>query len=162
MSDSSEEADSNEAKRVRLGSSDDEEDMNEAKSASDSDDDAVIAVADSGDSVTSTTPPVPSCITATVVPDSSGASSNLASADLAQSSSQPQRPAYGPDHSFRRDPNKYHLLIGVTGSVATIKLVELVSDLFRQAPANRLIIRIVTTKAAKHFFDASQLELPVY
>lgn len=37
----------------------------------------------------------------------------------------------------------------------------LLSD-FRQAPANRLIIRIVTTNAAKHFFDASQLELPVY
>lgn len=47
------------------------------------------------------------------------------------------------------------------GSVATIKLVELIAELQKQEP-ERLIVRVVSTKSALHFFDPSELTCPCY
>lgn len=59
---------------------------------------------------------------------------------------------------FLRDPNELHILIGVTGSVAAIKIPELVQE-FRKASAPRPIkLRLVTTERALHFFDPKIVE----
>lgn len=65
-------------------------------------------------------------------------------------------------HSFKRDSSKFNLLIGVTGSVATIKLAELITDLHRRCPEHRLSVRVVSTDSARHFFDETMLNCPVY
>ncbi len=65
-------------------------------------------------------------------------------------------------HSFRRDQTKCNILIGVTGSVASIKLLELVSEIYRQSPDNRVGIRVISTDSAAQFFDAQSFGFPVY
>lgn len=57
---------------------------------------------------------------------------------------------------------RFHLLVGVTGSVAAIKLGELVGELTRAAPANRLLVRVVATEPATRFFAAADFPFPVY
>ncbi|CAD5225115.1 unnamed protein product [Bursaphelenchus okinawaensis] len=52
----------------------------------------------------------------------------------------------------------FHLLIGVTGSVATIKLEELIADLRKKFDESKLVIKVVTTSAALNFFDPNKLE----
>ncbi len=88
-----------------------------------------------------------------------------ASVEKQQSGSE-QRPAQaqalGTSHSFRRDHTKFQVVIGVSGSVAAIKLPELVSEIIRQSPPNRVLIRVVATDSAVHFFDSGQFEFPVY
>ncbi|VDD94984.1 unnamed protein product, partial [Enterobius vermicularis] len=72
------------------------------------------------------------------------------------------RPAFGPEHKILRQGGKFHLLIGVTGSVATIKLVELIEQLQKTSPPNKLVIHVMATAAAKHFIDYESLQQPVY
>ncbi|XP_071443800.1 phosphopantothenoylcysteine decarboxylase [Hetaerina americana] len=48
-----------------------------------------------------------------------------------------------------------NVLIGVTGSVATIKLPVLVNSLLGENEAVR--VKVITTERAKHFFDEDQL-----
>jgi phosphopantothenoylcysteine decarboxylase len=52
-----------------------------------------------------------------------------------------------------------NLLIGVTGSVATIKLLPLIDAIKVKFDSTRfrLSVRVMTTERAKHFFDASSL-----
>uniref|UniRef100_A0A0N5AXF6 Flavoprotein domain-containing protein n=1 Tax=Syphacia muris TaxID=451379 RepID=A0A0N5AXF6_9BILA len=73
-----------------------------------------------------------------------------------------KRPPFGPDHRIQRQGSKFHLLIGVTGSVATIKLLELINELYKTSPQNKLVIKVMATAAAKHFIDYSTLPIPVY
>lgn len=49
------------------------------------------------------------------------------------------RAPYGPDHSFARQGGKFHLLIGITGSVASIKLSELITELRKNSPQEKLV-----------------------
>ena len=64
-------------------------------------------------------------------------------------------------HSEFDDPNKLNLLIGFSGSVASIKAVELVASL-----RARYNIRVVCTEHSKYFIDVDQLNqllaVPVY
>ena len=48
---------------------------------------------------------------------------------------------------------KKNILVGVTGSVATIKIEEVVQSLAVHFP--QATIKVVTTEAAKHFIPAS-------
>uniref|UniRef100_A0A6B2LLL1 Flavoprotein domain-containing protein n=1 Tax=Arcella intermedia TaxID=1963864 RepID=A0A6B2LLL1_9EUKA len=48
-------------------------------------------------------------------------------------------------------------MLGVTGSVATIKIYELIQRLL---PLGQ--VKVVTTQSAKHFFDASGITVPLY
>ncbi|VDM44585.1 unnamed protein product [Toxocara canis] len=73
-----------------------------------------------------------------------------------------RRSPFGSDHSFVRQGGKYHLLLGVSGSVASIKLAELIAELHKRSPQNRLVIRVLATKAAKHFISENELGQPVY
>uniref|UniRef100_A0A183DSS0 Flavoprotein domain-containing protein n=1 Tax=Gongylonema pulchrum TaxID=637853 RepID=A0A183DSS0_9BILA len=72
------------------------------------------------------------------------------------------REPYGPDHVIAREGGKFHLLIGITGSVASIKLSELITELQKQSPQGRLVIRVVATEAARAFIDESAFEIPIY
>ncbi|VDM07322.1 unnamed protein product [Wuchereria bancrofti] len=72
------------------------------------------------------------------------------------------RVPYGPDHSFVRQGGKFHLLIGITGSVASIKLSELITELRKNSPEEKLVIRIVATDAARTFIDESGFDIPIY
>ncbi|KAI9598056.1 putative phosphopantothenoylcysteine decarboxylase [Syncephalis fuscata] len=57
----------------------------------------------------------------------------------------------------------YRILIGVTGSVATIKLPLLIRQLMEQAPKNQQVdIRVVPTKHAEHFFNKNDIKVPIY
>lgn len=53
---------------------------------------------------------------------------------------------------------KMNILLGVTGSVATIKTEEIVSYL-KDAGFN---VKIIATDSALHFFDKSKVDVPVY
>ncbi|OZC07225.1 hypothetical protein X798_05804, partial [Onchocerca flexuosa] len=72
------------------------------------------------------------------------------------------RTPYGSDHSFARQGGKFHLLIGITGSVASIKLSELITELYKNSPEEKLVIRVVATDAARTFIDESTFEVPIY
>ena len=56
------------------------------------------------------------------------------------------------------DDNKKHLLLAASGSVATIKLPNIVNELSRY---NDLSIRIIVTKAAENFLEGQSEEQPV-
>ncbi|XP_033099259.1 phosphopantothenoylcysteine decarboxylase-like [Anneissia japonica] len=52
-----------------------------------------------------------------------------------------------------------HLLVGCTGSVASIKIPQLVTELCK---LNQVEIQVVCTNSATHFFDPSKLEVQVF
>lgn len=56
-----------------------------------------------------------------------------------------------------RSDNKYHLLLAASGSVASIKLVQIVNGL---ATHKNLSIRIILTQAASHFLAGQSREQP--
>ncbi|XP_066557769.1 phosphopantothenoylcysteine decarboxylase isoform X1 [Amia ocellicauda] len=62
-----------------------------------------------------------------------------------------QQPA-GSEHSFR-------VLVGVTGSVAAVKIPLLVSKLLELPGVD---VRVVTTDHAKHFYNPDELSVQVY
>ncbi|KAM7414639.1 hypothetical protein PAMA_019452 [Pampus argenteus] len=53
----------------------------------------------------------------------------------------------------------FHVLVGVTGSVAALKLPLLVSQLL-QLPG--VDVRVVTTEHAKHFYNAAEVPVKLY
>ncbi|KAG8440352.1 hypothetical protein GDO86_006196 [Hymenochirus boettgeri] len=73
--------------------------------------------------------------------------------DELQSSLSPSVSEVTPSHS------EIHILIGVTGSVAALKLPLLVSSL-QQIPG--LKIQIVSTEKAKHFYNMQDIAVPLY
>lgn len=54
---------------------------------------------------------------------------------------------------------KFHVLVGVTGSVAALKLPLLVAELLK-IPA--LEVKVVTTERAKHFYNAQEIPVALY
>ena len=56
------------------------------------------------------------------------------------------------------EPRKLHLVLGVTGSVATIKIPELVEKLLLVG----FDVRIVTTQNGLRFFSSSSVSVPIY
>ncbi|XP_030354257.1 phosphopantothenoylcysteine decarboxylase isoform X2 [Strigops habroptila] len=53
----------------------------------------------------------------------------------------------------------YHVLVGVTGSVAALKLPLLVAELLK---ITGLEVKVVTTERAKHFYNAQEIPVPLY
>jgi phosphopantothenoylcysteine decarboxylase len=62
---------------------------------------------------------------------------------------------YGMPSSTRNHIRSRNILIGCTGSVATIKLPNLIHELKTRDPM--CIIRVVLTEKAKQFLDLSEL-----
>lgn len=56
-------------------------------------------------------------------------------------------------------PEAIHVLVGVTGSVAALKLPLLVSGLL-QIPG--VEVQVVTTERAKHFYSIQDIPVPIY
>ncbi|KFV63737.1 Phosphopantothenoylcysteine decarboxylase, partial [Dryobates pubescens] len=54
---------------------------------------------------------------------------------------------------------RYHVLVGVTGSVAALKLPLLVAELLK-IPG--LEVKVVTTERAKHFYSAQEIPVTLY
>ncbi|CAM1509504.1 Fc.00g032430.m01.CDS01 [Cosmosporella sp. VM-42] len=59
--------------------------------------------------------------------------------------------------ALAREDKKYHLLLAASGSVATIKLVQIIKGL---ATHKNLSIRLILTKAASHFLAGQSREQP--
>uniref|UniRef100_A0A914CW95 Flavoprotein domain-containing protein n=1 Tax=Acrobeloides nanus TaxID=290746 RepID=A0A914CW95_9BILA len=72
------------------------------------------------------------------------------------------REPLSPSHRLLRSAGKYHLLIGVTGSVATIKLQELIAEIHKQSPPDKIVIKVVTTPNAMNFFNPIDLDEDVF
>ncbi|VDM96356.1 unnamed protein product [Thelazia callipaeda] len=88
--------------------------------------------------------------------------SSYAQIDVTTFDNLKMREPYGPDHKFIRQGGKFHLLIGITGSVASMKLAELLIELNKSSPEGKLVIRVVATDAARVFIDESTFEVPIY
>ncbi|XP_053810357.1 phosphopantothenoylcysteine decarboxylase isoform X4 [Vidua chalybeata] len=54
---------------------------------------------------------------------------------------------------------RFHVLVGVTGSVAALKLPLLVAELLK-IPG--LEVKVVTTERAKHFYNAQEIPVTLY
>nr|CDJ85229.1 Flavoprotein domain containing protein [Haemonchus contortus] len=70
-----------------------------------------------------------------------------------------RRPPFTRSHVIQRSGGKFHLLIGVTGSVAVIKLHELIQKLYDACPENKLVIKIAATKSALTLLDTQDFEI---
>ncbi|KAM9124492.1 phosphopantothenoylcysteine decarboxylase isoform 1-T1 [Pangshura tecta] len=64
-----------------------------------------------------------------------------------------------PQNSLPTSQKTYHVLVGVTGSVAALKLPVLVSELL-EIPG--LKVRVVTTERAKHFYNPQEIPVTLY
>ncbi|XP_030432623.1 phosphopantothenoylcysteine decarboxylase isoform X1 [Gopherus evgoodei] len=68
-------------------------------------------------------------------------------------------PQPSPQNSLPTPEKTYHVLVGVTGSVAALKLPVLVSELL-EIPG--LKVRVVTTERAKHFYNPQEIPVTLY
>ncbi|CAH6719814.1 coenzyme A biosynthesis protein 3 [[Candida] jaroonii] len=57
----------------------------------------------------------------------------------------------------KEDDNKIHILIGCTGSVATIKVPLIIDKLFQIYGANKVSIQLIATKSAGHFLKGLKI-----
>ncbi|XP_077120097.1 phosphopantothenoylcysteine decarboxylase [Ranitomeya variabilis] len=64
-----------------------------------------------------------------------------------------------PDSVTSSSPCAIHVLVGVTGSVAALKLPVLVSGL-QKIPG--VEVQVVTTERAKHFYSIQDIPVPIY
>ncbi|KAG9489509.1 phosphopantothenoylcysteine decarboxylase [Eleutherodactylus coqui] len=67
--------------------------------------------------------------------------------------------AESPDSVISSSPSAIRVLVGVTGSVAALKLPVLVSGLL-QIP--EVEVQVVTTERAKHFYNIQDIPVPIY
>ncbi|XP_018419042.1 PREDICTED: phosphopantothenoylcysteine decarboxylase isoform X3 [Nanorana parkeri] len=56
-------------------------------------------------------------------------------------------------------PREAHVLVGVTGSVAALKLPLLISGLLKIPGVQ---VQVVTTEKAKHFYNVKDISVPIY
>ncbi|XP_019388867.1 PREDICTED: phosphopantothenoylcysteine decarboxylase isoform X2 [Crocodylus porosus] len=70
--------------------------------------------------------------------------------------SEPQPPL---QNNLSTSPKKFHVLVGVTGSVAALKLPLLVSGLL-EVPG--VEVQVVTTERAKHFYNPQEIPVTLY
>ncbi|XP_043349336.1 phosphopantothenoylcysteine decarboxylase isoform X5 [Dermochelys coriacea] len=68
-------------------------------------------------------------------------------------------PQPSPQNSLPTPQKKYNVLVGVTGSVAALKLPILISELL-EIPG--LKVRVVTTERAKHFYNPQEIPVTLY
>ncbi|XP_042717985.1 phosphopantothenoylcysteine decarboxylase isoform X4 [Chrysemys picta bellii] len=68
-------------------------------------------------------------------------------------------PQPSPQNSLPTPQKYHHVLVGVTGSVAALKLPILVSELL-EIPG--LKVRVVTTERAKHFYNPQEIPVTLY
>uniref|UniRef100_A0A1I7XNF8 Glutathione-specific gamma-glutamylcyclotransferase n=1 Tax=Heterorhabditis bacteriophora TaxID=37862 RepID=A0A1I7XNF8_HETBA len=82
--------------------------------------------------------------------------------EIAENSDQEEkgrRPPFTNSHRLIRQGGKYHLLIGVTGSVAVIKLQELIDQLYKFCPQDRLWIKVVATGSAVRLLETQDHDI---
>ncbi|XP_015256162.1 PREDICTED: phosphopantothenoylcysteine decarboxylase [Cyprinodon variegatus] len=72
---------------------------------------------------------------------------------------QPEDPVSSLKTDLLKSPDTFCVLVGVTGSVAALKLPVLVSELL-QLPGVK--VRVVTTEHAKHFYNPSDVSVKIY
>ncbi|OPJ70055.1 secretory carrier-associated membrane protein 5 isoform B [Patagioenas fasciata monilis] len=71
----------------------------------------------------------------------------------------PPEPEFPAKKSSSAPQERYHVLVGVTGSVAALKLPLLVTELLK---IPRLEVKVVTTERAKHFYKAEEIPVTLY
>ncbi|CAJ0590191.1 unnamed protein product [Cylicocyclus nassatus] len=70
-----------------------------------------------------------------------------------------RRPPFTRSHKLQKSGGKFHLLIGVTGSVAVIKLEELIQKLYHSCPENKLIIKVAATQSAMNLIETQDFDI---
>ena len=65
--------------------------------------------------------------------------------------------ALTPNFKRRKEDTEVNVILGMTGSVASIKARELITKLAFLAPPRLPSLKVVATKAAKHFFNWEEL-----
>ncbi|TKR69492.1 hypothetical protein L596_021644 [Steinernema carpocapsae] len=73
-----------------------------------------------------------------------------------------KRPPFTSSHRIQKTGSRYHLLIGVTGSVATIKLRELIEEIRKQAGQDKVAIKVVATNSALNFISFDEIQDVIY
>ncbi|XP_075569766.1 phosphopantothenoylcysteine decarboxylase isoform X3 [Pelecanus crispus] len=71
----------------------------------------------------------------------------------------PPEPGFSAEKSSSVPQKKSHVLVGVTGSVAALKLPLLIAELLK-IPG--LEVKVVTTERAKHFYNAQEIPVTLY
>ncbi|KAM6119455.1 phosphopantothenoylcysteine decarboxylase isoform 1-T2 [Pterocles gutturalis] len=71
----------------------------------------------------------------------------------------PPEPGFPAEKSSPVPQKKYRVLVGVTGSVAALKLPLLITELLK-IPG--LEVKVVTTERAKHFYNAQEIPVILY
>ncbi|XP_070296713.1 phosphopantothenoylcysteine decarboxylase isoform X3 [Salvelinus sp. IW2-2015] len=72
---------------------------------------------------------------------------------------QAESPVTSPKFDLLDSCGKFRVLVGVTGSVAALKVPLLVSQLLELPGVD---VRVVTTEHAKHFYDPAEVAVRVY
>ena len=67
-------------------------------------------------------------------------------------------PALTPNFKRRKEVYNVNVILGMTGSVASIKAMELITKLAFLAAPRLPSLKVVATKAAKHFFNWEELK----
>ncbi|GME85903.1 unnamed protein product [Ambrosiozyma monospora] len=65
------------------------------------------------------------------------------------------------EYLSKEDDRKIHILIGATGSVATIKIPLIIDKLFKIYGADKVSIQLVVTRAAEHFLRGLKISTEV-
>lgn len=76
------------------------------------------------------------------------------------------KPSTGPQVPFteffqKQDDKKFHILLGATGSVATIKVPLIIDKLFKIYTRERVSIQLIVTKPAEHFLRGLKISTDV-
>lgn len=69
-----------------------------------------------------------------------------------------RRAPFDSTHRLKSSLDKFHLLIGVTGSVATIKIFDMIDEFRKKDVNNQMVIKVVATSNSLNFFDPNRLE----
>lgn len=75
-------------------------------------------------------------------------------------------PNSGPQVPFteffqKQDDKKFHILLGATGSVATIKVPQIIDKLFKLYTRDKVSIQLIVTKPAEHFLRGLKISTDV-
>lgn len=76
------------------------------------------------------------------------------------------KPSTGPQVPFtdffqKQDDKKFHILLGATGSVATIKVPLIIDKLFKLYTREKVSIQLIVTKPAEHFLRGLKISTDV-
>ncbi|CAD6198373.1 unnamed protein product [Caenorhabditis auriculariae] len=70
-----------------------------------------------------------------------------------------KRPPLTSSHKLVREPSKFHLLIAITGSIATIKLSEIIHKLYSSCSEDKLLIKVIATQNALKLWETQDIDL---